>query len=321
MDAAPIAGQDGRQGFDRLSYWEALAAQPRPGVETVFQFPCALCLAMSQADRDAIDTLVFDIVLRSWRGREAHDPTTPEGRQAILGLLETTTRFSIDTDGNIDRLVALEARVLETFGRLGLTSGIVGWQFPLDIRVVHPRPPEGYLNRPDATDYLHCDPWRGEPDDIVNVVIYCAAGDRASQLELYAIDPADLAPFESYQGAERDAHALLDGRAPVAFDHRPGQVILFDAYMPHRTRRIGEQIRVSLNFSMRRRDPYAAIDERWDRPRQAWHKFWLTNERMDTTFTARCAHELGRLAGRPTDRALAARHLALLRHFPAYAEA
>ena len=240
---------------------------------------------------------------------------TPGQRQELLRALNDTTRFAIDTRGNLDRLVGLEVELGRIFKRLGLMDGVVGWQFPIDIRVVHPQAPENYLARKDATDYLHCDPWRGEPADLVNVVMYCEVNAHSSQLELYVVDPGELARFEAYTGDERESEYLLEGRPPVEFSHQPGQVILFDGYLPHRTRRLGDSVRISLNFSLRRLNPYAVIDDRWDRARQAWHKFWFVNDSNAMTFADRYHAELRRIASNESPAALEARRAALKKYF------
>ncbi len=305
------------EGFDRLSYWNSLKTGPGSKASTVFNFPLTRCITLSERDRDEINAQVFGIIARSWPGGAGIDTRTPEGRQAVLRGLNETSRFSVDVKGNLDRFVALEVELLEVFGRLGLTRDIVGWQFPIDIRVVHPKPPENYLARKDATDYLHCDPWRGEPKDLVNIVLYCEVSDQASQLELYRVDPDELPRFEAYTGDERDSDFLLEGRSPIAFDHRPGQLIVFDGYLPHRTRRLGDSVRISLNFSLRRSNPYGVIDEAWDRPRQAWQKFWFSNDKKVMTFAERRDEELRRVTATESRQALDARQAALKKYFGA----
>lgn len=312
---APHIGTAGPQDFDRLAYWKAVPARPGSGASSVFNFPLARCIALSEQDRDEINAQVFGIIARSWPGGAGLDAGSREGRQEILRALNETTRFAIDVPGNLDRFVALEVELIDVFKRIGLMQDIVGWQFPIDIRVVHPKPPENYLARKDATDYLHCDPWRGEPTDLVNIVLYCEVSDQASQLELYRVDPDELPRFEAYTGDERDSDYLLEGRPPIAFDHRPGQVIVFDGYLPHRTRRLGDSVRISLNFSLRRSAPYAVIDDRWDRPRQAWHKFWFVNESGVMTFAERRDGELRRITAEAGPAALEARRAALQKYF------
>jgi hypothetical protein len=298
--------------FDRRKYWAETRTISPAAAEVVFDLPLTRCIALPKVDADEICSQTYAIVARSWGGGPLDaDAATAEGRSEILRALNRTTSFSIDVMGNIDRFVKLENTLLDTFSRAGLLAGIAGMQFPVDIRVVHPNPPENYLQRRDAVDYLHCDPWRGEPDDIVNVVLYCDVSDDTSQLELYAVDPADLPAFEAYVGDERESAVLLGGRPPVEFQHRPGQLILFDAYLPHRTRRLGHSVRVSLNFSMRRLNPYAVIDEKWDRPRQQWHKYWFVNESRQETFQGRYQEELHRIAAGESPTALAARKAAL----------
>jgi hypothetical protein len=304
---------------ERLAYWNHLDGASFGVAKEVFKVPLARCIELAPADLGQINARVFDIVARSWkddpRKIDGIDTQTEAGRRQLLDALNATTRFSIDVKGNLDRFVQLEVELLNVFVRLGLLQGIVGWQFPVDIRVVHPRPPESYLKRRDATDYMHCDPWRGEPADLVNVVMYCEVSDQASQLELYSVTPAELPRFEAYDGDEKESAFLLGGRPPIQFDHRSGQIILFDGYLPHRTRRLGDSVRISLNFSLRRLNPYAVIDDRWNRERQAWHKFWFMNEARVQTFTDRYQEELKKIAVGESAAALAARSSALLAHF------
>lgn len=305
--------------FDRLSYWTRRNAVATDGAKVIFKFPLARCEELAQPELDEVNARVFDIIGRSWPGGTFGggklDMRAVSARRELLQALNGTSHFSIDTKGNLDRLVALEVELMKIFRRHGLMEGIVGWQFPIDIRVVHPRAPDNYLKRRDATDYMHCDPWRGEPDDLINVVLYCEVGDSSSQLELYSVNPEELPRFEAYTGDEQQSEFLLEGRPPVAFSHRPGQLITFDAYLPHRTRRMGDAVRISLNFSLRRLSPYAVIDGRWDRPRQAWHKFWFVNDTQATTFSGRCREELRQIAETGSAEALVARRAALEKYF------
>jgi hypothetical protein len=301
--------------FDRLQYWSRLAANPAFRARVAFEEPLASGINLGAADMAEIQAQVFKIIGGSFEDVGAHiDPASIAGRAALIDRLNGTTRFAVNVRGQLDAFVKLELALLDCFGSLGLLDGIMGLQFPVDIRVVHAQPPDGYLDRRDAVDYLHCDPWRGEPPDLVNVVLYCVASDNASQLELYSIDRNELPIFEAYAGDERDSDMLLRGRPPVRFEHQPGQLILFDGYLPHRTQRRGTEIRISLNFSLRRADPYAVIDERWDRPRQAWDKFWSLNDGTCSDFAARMNAELVR-AGAISPAASQGRQRSLATHF------
>jgi ectoine hydroxylase-related dioxygenase (phytanoyl-CoA dioxygenase family) len=158
------------------------------------------------------------------------------------------------------------------------------------------------LEKRKPVDFLHTDAWRGEPDDIVNCVLYCAVSDKTSQLVVY--DTSEIEKFENYTGPEKEAGFLIQDAPEIKFDHKPGEAIFFDAYTPHNTRRNGSEIRISLNFSFRRHDPYETLDEKWDRDQQPWGKYWYFPQQKHYTFEGRCNDELEKIVQSGNSKAL-----------------
>jgi hypothetical protein len=214
----------------------------------------------------------------------------------ITDWLSNTKIFSIDVVNQLDKFMELEARILQAFKEMNFINHVNAIQLPVDIRIVHPVPPPNYLEKRKAVDFMHTDGWRGEPPDVVNCVLYCVAGDKTSQLVVYDVPEGEIDKFEAYEGDEREACVLTEELPEVAFRHIPGETVFFDAYTPHHTRRNGDEVRISLNFSFRRGDPYEVFDERWDRSQQNWSKYWtLPQEQAGYTFETRCDQELKKL--------------------------
>ncbi|MCG8589662.1 MAG: hypothetical protein MJE66_10260 [Proteobacteria bacterium] len=230
---------------------------------------------------------------------------------SLLGQLNRGSRF--DLAPQAEGPVALDHWANGWLARCGLAELVRGIEFPANLRVSHGAPPPGYAARPYATDRAHSDIWAGEPADIVNVFLYLGGDLAASHLELYDSDQASLESLAAFTGPYESALPLLSGLERVDVEPRPGRLLLFDGACPHRTIREGGGVRVSLDFRLRRVDPYAQIDERWSDDYIPWSKYWQLPADPTTSLEERVAGELGRLGRHGLARALAARRRSLAR--------
>lgn len=284
---------------DRNQFWATTFARPSFKANQFLDKPYCKGLQLDSNDFDSINEVIYEIVFNSMDAASRQTAKSSKNREAILEQLNQTTSFSIAMLEQIDTFVELERRVLAAFNKLGVLEALPAVQFPMDIRVVHPEAPPKYLEKRDAIDYMHTDSWRGEPPDIVNVVLYNHVTDDCSHLVVLDVPPGGIDVFASYTGEEKEALPLYEHLPELDIAHRDGAMYLFDAYNPHRTKRNGNSVRISLNFSFRRNDPYSTLDEKWDRPRQPWSKYWLTNVQRAKSFEERCQLELSALNTRP----------------------
>lgn len=300
--------QVGHTMKSREQFWDEWPIEPRHP-ESVYQSDYSKALKISSDELETINTLVFEVIYHSLEPDVQQQVCSARHRDDILRYLDTQERFSIDFAVNADRFVELELVLLEVMNRRALLKHIKGIQFPVDIRVVQAKPPAGYLQRKDAIDYMHCDGWRGEPNDGVNCLLYCQASEHTSRLHILDLPKERMAQVAAFDGDERDCGAVINGLKSIEFEHNPGVMVFFDSYAPHHAFRNGNQTRISLNFTLRRRDAYEVIDERWARERQSWDKYWCLPEHDMHTFQSRCASEIARLQDRGNSNAARLRQL------------
>lgn len=190
----------------------------------------------------------------------------------------------------LDLAVEVESQMARWLESYELKQYAVGISFPILKRVVQPKPPQGYLIKSNAIDHIHCDPWRGEPADGVNAIYYQAVGRDTPVTELYNVDIGGIERMK--RGLE--GLKYLSFYEALEFETY-GRMLLFDAYVPHRAVRYGTRDRVSLNFTLRRLDPYAIIDARWDQPQQNWSKYWYLPDGGLETFSDRVTWEVAEI--------------------------
>jgi hypothetical protein len=180
-------------------------------------------------------------------------------------------------------------------------------QFPVNVRVSHPSAPPGYAEGDYSTDHIHCDPWTGAPTDMINCLIFIDVDSNSSGFELLVVDKDRIDMLSRFKGHYGDALPMVSDLAPICYKEQTGQLIVFDTFTPHRTIRRGSAIRLSMDLRLRRQDPYAVLDERWDQGAGGWDYYWYPNLSGATTFSDRCDDELKLLSQKGSKAAVARR--------------
>lgn len=278
----------------REEFWDDWPIESK-AIDMVYESDFSKALRLNDAELKTVNQLVFDIVYHSLDAKLQKQLGSSAEHQAIIDHLDLQQSFNIEFTGNADRFVGLETLMIDALANNGLLEHIKGIQFPIDVRVVQAKAPLGYLDRVDAIDYMHCDGWRGEPNDGVNCLLYCVVDDDSSRLNILDLPKNRMPDMANFTGDEKNTGNLLEGLNPIIFPHEPGVLVLFDSYAPHHAHRRGNKTRISLNFSLRRNDVYSVIDERWGRNRQSWDKYWYLPQSNIGTFKARCESEIKQL--------------------------
>jgi hypothetical protein len=236
--------------------------------------------------------------------------------QACVDGVNKTASLKLIQD--MDLAVEVDGLLTDILEEAGLLEGTHGIEFPATVRVAHGKAPAGYLAQGYATDFLHSDLWAGEPFDVVNLFIYVGGDVERTRLMLTTPRTQDLPRIESFRGPYQDIIKSLQGLEPVQYAPRAGQLIAFDGTCPHQTIRDGGGCRVSLDFRLRRTDPYTIVDERWDRAKPAipWSKYWYLNTPRVKAFKQRVHNELAQLEARGLQSALRARTDWVKRYHP-----
>lgn len=213
--------------------------------------------------------------------------------EQTLEAINQTTSLKVVRDW--DLFTQLESVLVSSFEKLDLLHGIKGMEFPVNVRCAHGKAPAGYTDGAYATDFLHSDIWSGEPSDIVNCFIYVAGDLRSTYLELNDCSEQAAEELAAYRGPYEGAKSIVFGTQKVDYQPRPAQLILFDGACPHKTVRTGGGARISVDFRLRREDPYKNIDERWNGKPVSWSKYWRLRQAPSNSFRTRCESELSRL--------------------------
>ena len=286
--------QRGQDVNKREEFWDNLSKQSN-SFDVIYDADFSKALKITHKELSQINNVVFDILYYSLTNNTQREVGSPQNHQQIIDYLDKQISFSVNFPSNANRFVQLENLLLETMQKRGLLQQVVGIQFPIDVRVVQATAPPGYLDRRDAIDFMHCDGWRGEPNDGVNCLLYSHAPEGCSRLHILDLPKNRLNTMAKFKGDEKNTGGLLDGLQPIDFKHEPGIMIFFDSYAPHKVLRQGKSTRISLNFSLRRNDPYQVLDDRWGRDRQSWDKYWYLPTQVSKSFEARCSNEVDQL--------------------------
>jgi len=151
-------------------------------------------------------------------------------------------------------MVQLENCLLELMPA-ATASRLKSIQFPANVRIVQAAPATGYLARPFATDYVHCDVWSGAPADSLNVFLYLDMQGDCARLKLFKSIEAD--PYaRDYRGPYAEFKGDLSRLDEVTTPAAPGIMHIFSTYCPHKTVRGASGLRLSIDFRVRTGAPY-----------------------------------------------------------------
>ncbi|MDZ4677711.1 MAG: hypothetical protein SGI74_09400 [Oligoflexia bacterium] len=281
---------DNSQELTRTEFWNALNQNSKIKPD-IFDCQFTKSYLAAPENYEAIKKSVFEIILGSLPKSEIHSVKTPNDYERIIEQINGTKSLAIKK--NWDLFVKLEKSVIDELDRLGLTSLIKGIEFPINVRVAHGRAPEEYKETDYATDHLHSDLWAGEPDDIINCLMYIDGDLKSTYMELYNPLESKVAAIASFNGPYRAFDAKMEGIEKVNYVAQEGQFILFDGVCPHQTIRKGGGARISIDFRIRRVDPYKNTE---DKPYRSgmWGKYWYLDSKSET-FQQRCENELIKL--------------------------
>lgn len=301
MISSPHA--EAHYGFeDRLAYWHTAFVNPRLE-KLLVDRPMLKGFDIDVQEFQNVSSRVFDVLARALV-EIGLDPR-PGDRASILNLINSTQSLSVLYD--LNAFVDLENLVIGILNRRELLAGISAMEFPANIRVAHGRAPPGYLDRRYPTDLLHADVWAGEPQDIINGILYVGGDISATQVELYDFELADAEIFATWHGGYRQRPSRTDRLKRVDVEPKAGRLFLFDGICPHRTVRTGGGVRISIDFRLRRKDPYGVIDDRWNQPQQAFSRYWSVKSGGAESFDDKCRRELEFLKARNDRGAVIAR--------------
>jgi hypothetical protein len=201
----------------------------------------------------------------------------------VQKFLNKTKYYKLEK--NLDVMARLESFILECFkNKKLLNKHIIGMEFPINIRIIHPSSPFQIKKR-YSTASIHCDPWAGEPDDMINVVINLIINNKTSELKIIKTNNNETQFYKKLGNTYKDKDFLnskkyfnildqLKKKKTYNLKNIPGQVFVFGGYLPHFTQRKGNQVRIGLEFRLRTQSPFYNTknwNNRLNRSGRYWH--------------------------------------------------
>jgi hypothetical protein len=275
----------------RGKYWDQALLGDLPNLQSNYKYCKIFELEMNYfaAVRDA----VFESLIPSTDIAPSSDPSDSAVRNKIKEFLDGTTSVKVNYDMNV--MTKLDVALHKMLYSYGLLSDIQGIEFPVNIRVAHGEAPNNYLENSYATDFLHCDPWAGSPADNINCLIYIDVDELSSFCEIYDMPDELLNEVIPFKGPYEEGNKLLKGITEIEYQPKPGVMLLFDGFTPHGTARKGTSPRISIDFRLRRRDPYEILDDRWLERNIGWAKYWYLNTELTPDWKKRKENEMSLL--------------------------
>jgi hypothetical protein len=213
------------------------------------------------------------------------------------GILQAGMSYDVRVD--FELMTQIENCLVDLLVATGRLGDIKSIQFPANVRIVHGAPPSGYLARPFATDYVHCDVWSDAPADSMNAFLYLFTIGNCARLKLFesiALDPY----ARSFRGPYSDYKGDLSSLKAVPVRAEAGSMYLFDTFSPHKTERTGEGLRISIDFRVRTDSPYMIDGAPADPVKFGRYSpgvpgpgiYWSTPGRTWASFEDKCDFEL-----------------------------
>lgn len=203
--------------------------------------------------------------------------------QAVQKFLNKTKYYELKK--NLNLMVELENLFLQYFkNEKILNNHIIGMEFPINVRIIHPSSPSQLKSR-YSTASIHCDPWAGEPDDIINVVINLIINNKTSEIKILKTNQSEAKMYKKLSNSYQYKNFLnskkyfnllnfLKKKETYKLKNIPGQIFIFGGYVPHYTQRKGNHVRIGLEFRLRTRSPFFNIknwNNRLNRSGRYWH--------------------------------------------------
>ncbi len=222
----------------------------------------------------------------------------------LMIFLNKTKIFYLKKDP--DLMVDLESCLIKILKRRGLVNKhIRGIEFPVNIRIVHPSKPKKFKSKYD-TGSIHCDPWAGEPDDIINIVLYLQVDKASPKINIFDIDKNKAKYFyrlsKYYKGkfflnTKKYFKELLKiVKLPsLKLSHKNGNMFIFNTFTPHNSVREGKNVRLSLEFRLRLSDPYKS-KKYWLHKTNRRGRYWYVPKSDTKSFDKRLNEEIKKIS-------------------------
>ena len=205
---------------------------------------------------------------------------------------------------NLNLMTKLEKIIYNYFKKKKFfNKKVKGIQFPIDLRIAHPKKPKK-LKKKYMTSSIHCDTWTEEPLDIVNVIIYLVVKKNTPKISILKTNNTEINKYMNYAKTYKNKFFLylkkyfsilkdLENKSSYNINHRNGEAIIFNSFLPHKTIREGNEVRLSLEFRLKTENPYKNT-ESWKKTNNYGRYMFLPNG-VDEDFFQRMKSELKKI--------------------------
>ena len=214
--------------------------------------------------------------------------------------LNSTKFYQVKKDLNI--MVSIEKIILKILRKNKMINKFIkGIEFPITLRIAHPKKPKQVTKY--QTNLIHCDPWAGEPKDLINIVIYLSVSKNASKLNIYKTDEKLIGINEKNTNYYKSKKFMrtrkyfsyiknYENASKCKVKHKNGFGYMFNGFVPHNTIREGNKIRISIECRLRTDSPYSNL-KLFHKKMNRGGRYWLLppNKKI-SNFKNRLVHEL-----------------------------
>jgi len=206
---------------------------------------------------------------------------------------------------NLDLMLELESIILFNLKKSKLVNQYIkGIEFPIGVRIVHPDTPNHLKNKLQTTT-IHCDPWAGEPKDMINVVMYLSISNSTSRLNIFSTNKKDIQSHKNLTNSYKTRLFLhskkykeylknIINKPVYNLLHKNCEGYLFHGFVPHNTIRQGNNIRIGLEFRLRTVNPYLDTSRFLNKINRSG-RFWFLPKKLNKNFDERLKDEIEEL--------------------------
>lgn len=221
----------------------------------------------------------------------------------IQNFLNKTEFYNLKKDPNL--MTKLEKILCSYFTKIKILNKFIkGIQFPMDIRIVHPKLPNKIKKKKYLTSSIHCDTWTEEPKDIINVILYLAVDKKSPKIDILKTSEKDIDIYKKYANTYQNKFFLnskkyfsilreLQNKQTYNLKHVNGQMMVFNGFTPHQTIREGKKVRLSLEFRLKTKNPYKEVSK-WSKVNNH-SRYWSLPNGNEDNFAQRLKCELHKI--------------------------
>jgi len=221
----------------------------------------------------------------------------------LQNFLSKTKYYNLKRD--LNTMVHLENYIIHLFRKKKILNNFVkGIEFPINIRIIHPKIPQNFKSKYNSSS-IHCDPWAGEPDDLINVVIYLHVVANSSKINILNVNEGQIKTYIKMNNYYKNKFFLnspkyfnelikLKKIRHLKLKHQKGAYYIFNCFTPHYTCRTGKKIRLSLELRLRTINPYK-LTKYWLSKTNRRGRYWNICKRNFETFDSKLSYELASL--------------------------